>query len=81
MGWQLLEHPDFKKYDTSSIEGASFGGAPVPPSLGEKVKDTLPPSILSGQGYGSTEASGVITGNLGLDYTRKPGELCPPSQS
>ncbi|TPX32149.1 hypothetical protein SmJEL517_g04694 [Synchytrium microbalum] len=78
MGWQLFEHPDFDKYDLSSIEGASFGGAPVPSQLGDRVKKSMP-TILSGQGYGSTEASGVVTGNLGYDYVRKPTSIGVPA--
>ena len=33
IAWQLIEHPDFAKYDTSSLEGFSYGGAPAPADL------------------------------------------------
>ena len=38
MVWQVVEHPDFDKYDTSSVEGIGYGGAPAAPELVEKIK-------------------------------------------
>ena len=33
IAWQLLEHPDRDKYDLSSIQAISYGGAPSAPEL------------------------------------------------
>ena len=29
MVWQVLDHPDFEKRDTSSVQSIGYGGAPV----------------------------------------------------
>jgi len=46
IAWQLIEHPDFAKYDTSSLEGFSYGGAPAPADLVRRLKGAKPASQL-----------------------------------
>ena len=31
---QILDHPDFATFDTSSVKSVSYGGAPAPPGVG-----------------------------------------------
>lgn len=55
-----LEHPDFEKYDLSSLRGGFMAGAPCPVQLMRKVADRMNMKevvIL----YGLTEASPLIT--------------------
>lgn len=55
-----LEHPDFEKYDLSSLRGGFMAGAPCPVQLMRKVADKMHMKevvIL----YGLTEASPLIT--------------------
>lgn len=55
-----LEHPDFAKYDLSSLKGGFMAGAPCPVQLMRKVADKMNMKevvIL----YGLTEASPLIT--------------------
>lgn len=55
-----LEHPDFEKYDLSSLRGGFMAGAPCPVQLMRKVADKMNMKevvIL----YGLTEASPLIT--------------------
>lgn len=49
---QVLEHPDFAKYDVSSLEAITSGGAPASSSLGNDVKKKLPGGVIGGNGYG-----------------------------
>ncbi len=76
MVWQVVEHPDFDKYDTSSVESVAYGGAPAAPELVEKIKKLFPTSS-SANGYGLTETSAASSQNAGLEYLAKP-ESCGP---
>jgi len=76
MVWQVVEHPDFDKYDTSSVESVAYGGAPAAPELVQKIKALFPASS-SANGYGLTETSAASSQNAGLEYQAKP-ESCGP---
>ncbi len=77
MVWQLLESPDFKKRDTSSIRAIAFGGAPAAPELVRRIKEAFP-DVPPGNGYGLTETSSVTSMNLGVDYESKPESVGVP---
>jgi len=69
--WDLLEHPDFEKYDTSTLTSVGGGGAPAPPQLVGRVGSsfkTAKPNI----GYGMTETNAYGPGNSGADYETHP---------
>lgn len=69
--WDLLEHPDFDRFDTSSLLSVGGGGAPAPPQLVSRVASsfaTAKPSI----GYGMTETNAYGPGNSGVDYQTHP---------
>ena len=42
MVMQVLDSPNFSKYDTSSIRGVSYGGAPAPPDLVRRIREAWP---------------------------------------
>jgi fatty-acyl-CoA synthase len=54
----LLQHPDLKKYDLSSLEEVVIGGAPSPLSLIEAIEDTI--GCRAYVGYGLTETTPFI---------------------
>jgi acyl-CoA synthetase (AMP-forming)/AMP-acid ligase II len=56
----LINHPDFGKYDLSSVKEIMMGGAPTNTSLIRQVEAKLPGCVAMG-GYGLTETSPVIT--------------------
>ena len=60
IAWQLIEHPDFGKYDTSSLEGFSYGGAPAAADLVRRLKSAVPASQLA-TAWGMTETSAPFT--------------------
>lgn len=78
MVWQLLEHPDFDKYDTSSLASAAIGGAAAGPELHARLKEKLPDVVVA-TGYGATETSGGCTFNGGLDYEARPAGVGIPA--
>jgi len=77
IAWQLLEHPAREKYDLSSLEGVSYGGAPSAPELVRRLKEVFPKS-QSGQGWGMTETCATVTSNSGEDYQHRP-DSCGPA--
>jgi long-chain acyl-CoA synthetase len=69
--WDLVESPNFAKYDTSSLSNIAGGGAPAPPTLVRRVDEGFAagrPSI----GYGMTETNAYGPGNSGDDYLSHP---------
>ncbi|MGW0196829.1 class I adenylate-forming enzyme family protein [Nonomuraea sp. NPDC003201] len=76
--WQLMSHPDFGKYDLSSLTTLGYGGAPAPPKLLERITHNLPNRAPS-NGYGMTETTALAIGNGGADYQAKPDSIGLPS--
>ncbi|MBF8185173.1 acyl--CoA ligase [Nonomuraea sp. K274] len=76
--WQLMSHPDFGKYDLSSLTALGYGGAPAPPKLLERITENLPNRAPS-NGYGMTETTALAIGNGGADYQAKPDSIGLPS--
>ncbi len=55
-----LEHPDFERYDTSSLRTGIMAGSPCPMEVMKKVVDMMGASEIT-IAYGQTESSPVIT--------------------
>ena len=77
MVMQVLDSPNFSKFDTSSIRGVSYGGAPAPPDLVRRIREAWPVGQPS-NGYGLTETSSVTSMNSGGDYVARPESVGPP---
>ena len=76
IAWQVIEHPDFAKYDTSSVDMVSYGGAPSSSELVAAVVRAFP-NVTPGQGYGLTETAAAVTSNGGEDYKLRPTSCGP----
>jgi long-chain acyl-CoA synthetase len=77
IAWQLIEHPARGKYDLSSLESVSYGGAPSAPELVRKIVETFPKSV-PGNGWGMSETSATFTSHLAEDYENRP-DSCGPA--
>ena len=69
--WDLVNSPEFDKYDTSSLRAVGGGGAPSPTSLVGKVND----KVKNGNpqlGYGMTETNAFGPAITGSDYLSHP---------
>ncbi|KAJ8028072.1 Acyl-CoA synthetase family member 2, mitochondrial [Holothuria leucospilota] len=67
----MLNHPNFDKYDLSSIHSAVMGGAPCPMETLQQFKDKLHIKEIM-VGYGITECSPTVSiAGLGLDLEKR----------
>jgi long-chain acyl-CoA synthetase len=57
---QMLDHPDFSKYNLTSLTSCSSGGAPLPPDVGRRWKEKVWLDLSNG--WGMTETGAVSTG-------------------
>ncbi|QJB70866.1 acyl--CoA ligase [Parasphingorhabdus halotolerans] len=76
IAWQLIEHPDRNKYDLSSIDSISYGGAPSAPELARKIHEVF--GALPGNGWGMTETMATVTSHSAEDYLNRPTSCGPP---
>ena len=71
IAWQLIEHPERHRFDLSTIESISYGGAPSAPELVRRIKEVWP-KASAGNGWGMTETSATFTSNGAEDYVNRP---------
>lgn len=74
MARELISHPDFGEYDTSTLQSVGGGGAQLQPDLVGKIDESVA-SARPNTGYGMTETCGVITSINGDFFVDKP-ESC-----
>jgi long-chain acyl-CoA synthetase len=80
--YDLLQHPDFGSYDTSSLASVGGGGAAPPPSLIKQI-DSEFASAAPGFTYGMTETNAVgpsISGPEALGRPKSIGRVPPAMQ-
>jgi acyl-CoA synthetase (AMP-forming)/AMP-acid ligase II len=76
IAWQLLEHPERHRFDLTSLETISYGGAPAAPELVRKIWEEF--GALPGNGWGMTETTATVTSHVGEDYLNRPDSAGPP---
>ncbi len=77
IAWQIIEHPERGKFDLSSLETVSYGGAPSAPELVRQIKKVFG-KAMPGNGWGMTETSATFTSHVGEDYEARP-DSCGPA--
>lgn len=75
----LLEHPDFDKYDLSSISSIGQGGAPVAPDTIARIETAFAGKVSPGNGYGLTETTAAVIANAGASYFAKKDSVGLPA--
>lgn len=72
----ILNHPDVKKYDLSSIVACLSGSAALPAEVQEKFEEITGGRLV--EGYGLTETSPVTHANLIYSEDRVKGSIGVP---
>ncbi|MBX3705619.1 MAG: acyl--CoA ligase [Pseudomonadales bacterium] len=80
MSRELITHPDFDKYDTSSLLSVGGGGAQLQPDLVGKIDQTVK-TARPNTGYGMTETCGIITSISADFFVDKPASCGPAMPS
>jgi len=62
----ILDHPEFRRSDFSSIRTLTYGGSPIPPSVLRRAIQEIGPVLL--QLFGMTETSTIGTALLPSDH-------------
>ncbi len=75
IAWQILTHPDRDRYDLSTLESISYGGAPSAPEL---VRQIGAAGSAPGNGWGMTETSATFSHHMAEDYLNRPDSCGPP---
>ena len=74
MAAQLLEHPERHRYDLSSLDSISVGGAPAAKILAGRLRETFP-NARAANGWGMSEVASSFASNQAEDYVTRP-ESC-----
>lgn len=72
----LLNHPNLKKYDLSSVDSCISGSAPLPVEVQQKFEEVTGGKLV--EGYGLTESSPVTHSNFLWDRERVKGSIGIP---
>ncbi|KAJ3314780.1 hypothetical protein HDU76_002345 [Blyttiomyces sp. JEL0837] len=75
--WEILEHPDVKKYDLSSLNALFSGGAPAAKELVPQMSKKFP-KVMPRNGYGLTETSAAACLIGGPEYQKRPDSVGRP---
>lgn len=76
MAREIVTHPEFARYDLSSLQSLGGGGAQLPPDLVAKIDQTVT-TARPNTGYGMTETCGIITSISGDFFVDKPASCGP----
>lgn len=58
---RIVDHPDFAKYDLSSLKVVSYGAAPMPAPVILKAIDMFPKEVGFMNAFGQTETTSTVT--------------------
>lgn len=76
---RVMNHPELRKHDLSSLRSVGGGGSPIPPQLLDRARDAIPQCTHTmGVGYGLTEGTAFATLNAGDELIDDPGSVGRP---
>lgn len=81
MAWEMINHPAFDRYDTSSLKMMGGGGAAMAPEHSRQISRRTGGAVAPGAGYGMTETNGLGTSVSGAELLERPkscGRPVPP---
>ena len=78
MAWELVQSPNYDKYDLSSLQTAGGGGAPMAPEHAARIESRIGAGA-AGTGWGMTETQGLATMIGGVAYSERPRSCGRPA--
>jgi len=76
---RVVYHPAVGRHDLSTVTSIGSGGAPIAPTLLERMREVFPNARASvGIGYGLTESGSLATLNWGEELEARPGSVGRP---
>ena len=72
MAWEMVNCPNFDRYDTSSLKSMGGGGAAMAPEHSRQISRRTKGSVSPGAGYGMTETNGLATNTSGRELLERP---------
>ena len=72
MTWEVMNSPNFDKFDLSSLRSVQSGGAARPPEHLVMIEKKFSEQVLPGLGYGLTETNAIGALITGKFYLSKP---------
>lgn len=81
MAWEMVNCPDFDKFDTSSLRSIGGGGAAMAPEHTRQINRRTAGAVSPGAGYGMTETNGLgtsISGRELLERVKSCGRAVAP---
>jgi acyl-CoA synthetase (AMP-forming)/AMP-acid ligase II len=80
MAIRVIEHPEFSRFDLSSLRAFPLGGAPVAEALLHRLAAKVPQLGRRGLAntWGMTESGGYVTAGNSADMARFPGTVGRP---
>jgi long-chain acyl-CoA synthetase len=76
IAWQIIEHPERHRFDLSSLESVSYGGAPASAELVRRITEVFP-HAAPGLGWGMSETSATFTAHSAEEYVHRPESSGP----
>jgi len=73
----IVNHPQFKEYDLSSLRAGGTGAAPIPVEVKKRIFELLP-NLKLVEAFGQTETSATGTLAFHEDFLRKSGTVGKP---
>lgn len=80
MAWELVQSPNYARFDLSSLRSAGGGGAPMAPEHTRRINEKVG-GVAAGTGWGMTETQGLATTIGGPSLNERPtscGRAAPP---
>ncbi len=75
---QLIDELDRQGVVAPGLSSISSGGAPVPPSLIDRIGERSGRAVRPANGYGLTETTSAVVSNAGADYYEHPDSVGRP---